>query len=283
MVQIGCKSNKIEQMKDKLLVKRKFVILFMILSVRAFSQTITPQVINSAGSHRQLGTSEIYITDNIGEPMVQTAFAGNLMITQGFIQPEIISPGGFKYSPIYQSPNCLESYDDAFIAISVHAPTGLKGAYKAMYLWSPSEICPNNDCAKVDSLKPGLYSVKVVVSYTTNIGTPANDTIASNLFDIKKAEKPCKVVVYSGVSPNDDGINDVWAIDNISDFPKNRVTIYDRWGTQVVDIKGYNNKDKVWPTKEMVNKLISTTYFYIIDLGDGSGPLRGWVELMKNE
>jgi hypothetical protein len=49
----------------------------------------------------------------------------------------------------------------------------------------------------------------------------------------------------------------------------------------VAEIKGYNNKNKSWPSKAELDKLTGSTYFYVIDLGDGGKPVKGWVEVIK--
>lgn len=92
----------------------------------------------------------------------------------------------------------------------------------------------------------------------------------------------CEITVFSGVTANNDGLNDVLTIQNIESYPQNKVSVFNRWGKEIFSISGYNNKDKSWPMPEEVSKLLPSTYFYIIDLGDGSRPLKGWVELIKN-
>jgi hypothetical protein len=40
---------------------------------------------------------------------------------------------------------------------------------------------------------------------------------------------------------------------------------------------------KHWPNADELDKLPSSTYFYIIQLNDGVGSIiKGWVELIKN-
>ncbi|MBL7932534.1 MAG: gliding motility-associated C-terminal domain-containing protein, partial [Bacteroidia bacterium] len=82
---------------------------------------------------------------------------------------------------------------------------------------------------------------------------------------------------------NADGVNDAFTIDNIEQFPKNRVLIFNRWGEKLADIQGYDNVSKFWPERGQATKYPSSTYFYIVELGDGSKPIKGWVELMKNQ
>lgn len=92
----------------------------------------------------------------------------------------------------------------------------------------------------------------------------------------------CEITVFSGVTANNDGLNDVLTIQNIESYPLNKVSVFNRWGKEIFSISGYNNKDKSWPMPDEVSKLVPSTYFYMIDLGDGSRPFKGWVELIKN-
>ncbi len=91
----------------------------------------------------------------------------------------------------------------------------------------------------------------------------------------------CKeVVVIKGITPNSDGNNHLY-IENIDQYPKNIVTIYNRWGVQLYTQEGYNNMDKVWPTKNTSN-LAAGTYYYVVELGPGNGIKKGWVEIFSN-
>jgi gliding motility-associated-like protein len=257
-------------------MKKILITVLMIGSGVSFAQTITPQVINSAGDHRQLGSSEVYISDNVGEPFTETIGpAGDVLITQGFLQP----PVNDGVTIAFNAASCL-TREDGLISISY---SSLNPGHREQYIWSAG-ACPMNNCGNtVSNLKPGNYYVTIVSSYTTNSNVAKSDTIRRGPITIGGSLEPCRLKVYSGVTTNRDGKNDIWFIENISEFPKNRVTIYNRWGQQLFDANGYDNVTKYWPTEEMLNKLISSTYFYIIELGDGSKPIKGWVELIKNE
>ncbi|CAH8283918.1 gliding motility-associated-like protein [Mariniflexile fucanivorans] len=75
-----------------------------------------------------------------------------------------------------------------------------------------------------------------------------------------------------GFSPNGDGINEYWHIDNIQYYPKNTVIIYNRWGDMVFKIADYNNNDNVFRgeanqmTKLGAGTLPSGTYFFDIQI-----------------
>ena len=81
------------------------------------------------------------------------------------------------------------------------------------------------------------------------------------------------LIIYDGFSPNDDGVNDSFRIEGIENYPGNTVRIFNRWGNRVFTQDGYKNEwSGTWDGR---NILPDGTYFYIIDLGDGSDPLKG--------
>jgi gliding motility-associated-like protein len=248
------------------------LICFNFLLIKA--QTITPQVINSAGGHHAVGGTGITITDNIGEPFTETLGpTNNIIVTQGFLQPEVFSVIGPGISVLKNDVSCSDR-TDGNISIAI---TNTTSNFIVNFIWSPSSVCPGNNCSAVDSLGAGIYTVVVIV---TNTLTNTTDTVKPAPVTIEDKNGPCKVKIYSGVTPNGDGNNDTWTIDNIEEFPDNFVSIYNRWGLLVYEEKGYNNKDKVWPRKGEEHSLLPSTYFYILNLGNGT-VLKGWVEIIN--
>ena len=98
----------------------------------------------------------------------------------------------------------------------------------------------------------------------------------------------CDVMVPKGVSPNGDGDNDEWFIQGIQQYPENTVKIYNRWGNLVYEGVGYNNIDVVWFGQSegslmlFGNEVTGGSYFYVIDLRNGSKPLSGFVILKRH-
>lgn len=264
-------------------MKKILLIALVITRLGLWSQStpsIYPQVINSAGSDRQAGSSGIWVSDNVGEPFIETKTDGNFIITQGFLQPTQVSVGGFSISIAKQDIICIDKKSDAFISTALTVP-GQAKSYTAKYFWSNPNACPTNDCSRIDTLAAGNYSLVVAITYTTSTGSVRTDTARASV-TINDGAEPCKVKVFTGFTPNGDGINDVWTIENIAEFPNNKVSIYNRWGTEVYSSKKYDNKTNYWPNADILGKLPASTYFYIIDLGDGSKLIKGWVELIKN-
>ena len=68
-------------------------------------------------------------------------------------------------------------------------------------------------------------------------------------------------------TPNGDGINDVWVIDNIENYPLAKIEIFDRWGQLVFRTIGYP-PSKRWEGRNKGKPLPSATYYFVIDLKD---------------
>jgi gliding motility-associated-like protein len=80
-----------------------------------------------------------------------------------------------------------------------------------------------------------------------------------------------EVQISSGFTPNGDGTNDTWVIDNMELFPNNVVSIFNRWGTVVYQTAAYRS-DNAWDGTYEGNPVPVGTYYYTIELHDNRFP-----------
>ncbi len=88
------------------------------------------------------------------------------------------------------------------------------------------------------------------------------------------------LLVPTGFSPNNDGVNDGYIIDGIGNYPGNKLWVYNRWGKLVYKAHDYNNSwDAVGNVSgvSMGQKVPSGTYYFILDLNDQSKPRAGYL------
>lgn len=130
----------------------------------------------------------------------------------------------------------------------------------------------NNPVPNTEIVTPLVSS-----SYTIS-AMDLNGCISDIVFNVD-INSDCDVIIYNGFTPNGDGINDFFTIDNIDKFPNNKVLIYNRWGNKIFSTSGYNNLNNNWDGKLNGKVVTSGTYFYIII--DNSEKLlkKGWIEL----
>jgi gliding motility-associated-like protein len=85
------------------------------------------------------------------------------------------------------------------------------------------------------------------------------------------------LVIYNGVSPNEDGNNDTWKIKGIEGFPDNTVKIFNRWGTKIWEGERYDNTNVYWDALNMKgNRVPDGTYYYILEIKDVK-TFTGWI------
>nr|WP_294940725.1 gliding motility-associated C-terminal domain-containing protein [uncultured Mucilaginibacter sp.] len=87
------------------------------------------------------------------------------------------------------------------------------------------------------------------------------------------------IVVPNTFSPNGDGINDLWNVKYLSDYPNARVDIYNRYGQPVYHATGYK---KPWDGTHNGKSLPAGLYYYIIDLRVKNTPSQaGYITLLR--
>jgi gliding motility-associated-like protein len=148
------------------------------------------------------------------------------------------------------------------------------------YKWS-NGFCPEDTCTIANNLPAGIYKLKVLLTYTLNNILVKKDSLLLGPFSVADEKGPCNITIFNGISISSGNDNDHFYIKNIEMYPQNKVTVFNRWGQLIKEINGYNNKDVVWPGTAEIENLQPSTYFYIIDLADGSTPIKGWIEVTK--
>ena len=118
---------------------------------------------------------------------------------------------------------------------------------------------------------------------TIETSTPIDSDTSNNSASI--AAEPLCLTVYNEFSPNNDGNNDLFRIDCIENYPNNTLNVYNRYGVEVYRTRAYQN---TWDGTANVNspinqdnKLPTGTYYYTLDLGDGSGSKTGWIYIVR--
>ncbi|MDF2436928.1 MAG: large protein [Bacteroidota bacterium] len=114
------------------------------------------------------------------------------------------------------------------------------------FLWSTGSTA-----SAVNGLAPGAYSLTITDSLE-------NDTmIAVNI-----SENPCELGPDVVFTPNNDGINDTWAINNVEYYPDNLILVYNRWGQKVYERQG---SYEPWEGRDLQGiPLPDDSYFFVI-------------------
>ena len=167
-------------------------------------------------------------------------------------------------------------------AIVVTDPlTGLNTTIQTLDPGSNQIFTENYTVTQEDRVSGSVTNIATANGFTPN-QTPISDSDDA-VVEASIVLGCGSVLVHNAFSPNGDGINENFIIDNIDDvlcYPDNTVEIYNRWGVLVFETKGYNNTSKVFKgisegrtTISQSSGLPTGTYFYILNYTsiDGNG------------
>lgn len=119
-----------------------------------------------------------------------------------------------------------------------------------------------------DGATTDMLSDLSVGNYTVTI-TDDNACVIDSTFELIVFCQDGDDGIPDVISPNGDGINDVWVIPGIENYPNNEVFIFNRWGGTVYSIKSYMN---TWSGTNMNGDPLQVgAYFYLIELNDEFG------------
>ncbi len=142
------------------------------------------------------------------------------------------------------------------------------GNVGANYTWFTGETF------QTITVSSGEQEIWVMVE--NEFGCTARDTIRIRECDDKEIFKD----IPTAFTPNGDGKNDYWRFDESVNYPAMVVEIFDRWGNLVYRSEpGYPHP---WDGRSMTGKALPMdSYFWVIDLNDGSEPLTGNVTIIR--
>ncbi len=96
----------------------------------------------------------------------------------------------------------------------------------------------------------------------------------------------CEPIVYQGISPNNDGINDHLEIERINCFPDNNFQVFNRYGRKVFSATNYDNSTNLFEgNDEAGNFLVTGTYFYVLNYKTSNNSdytsVKGWIYINR--
>jgi gliding motility-associated-like protein len=224
----------------------------------AQSVVVDRQVVGSTGA---LYEGSAYIDASVGESVIITGGNSNIIVTQGFEQPLFKNLLIVSLDVVPES--CRGAADGGAVILEI---AGCNPPYNV--LWSNG----GNGMA-AGGFETGEHSVSVV--------TDACQTEITFFIDLESDEE-CRLHFYSGITPNDDGNNDYWHIENITHprFANNEVHIFNRWGSEVWSGKNYDNQSVRWEGEgRKQGKLPDGTYYYIAEINGMT--YKGFIELTR--
>ncbi|MFN6040256.1 MAG: PKD domain-containing protein, partial [Bacteroidota bacterium] len=140
------------------------------------------------------------------------------------------------------------------------------------YFWFPASGLSSSTISNPKA-NP-MVSTKYILTVIDVNGCIGYDTVNVNIVD------DYKLVANNVITPNGDGANDVWKIENISTFSDAELMIFDRWGKMIYNVTGYDNS---WGGTSGTDILPDGTYYYVITFPTSSIVYKGSITLLRDK
>jgi len=161
---------------------------------------------------------------------------------------------------------------NAILKVSSSLPNAIETSANSRtnyrFEWSPKDYLdnpysPNPIARPVEST---VYTVTTLIEEGCEVTDNVKVTVRREL------------KIPNGFTPNSDGVNDTWEIENIAFQPDATVEIFDRWGSKIFESKSYTNG---WDGTVNGQALPTHTYFYVITAENGKLRWAGAINLLR--
>ncbi|CAM1351319.1 BspA family leucine-rich repeat surface protein [Tenacibaculum insulae] len=235
-----------------------------------------------------LGATDVVNNEDVGNVLTYNPMIDFLSNTTYYVTITAYNSAGdatgcsetsFVTETVVVAPSCTILNSPSDEAIDVSVSTNLSWSsiatatgYKVSIGTSSgaTDVVNNEDVGNVLTYNPSTDFLSNTTYYVTitayNSAGDAIGCVETSFTTETRGE------IQQGFSPDGDGINEYWEIKGIEQYPKNTVSIYNRWGDIVYQINGYDNVLKVFRGEANKKKamgagvLPSGTYFYNIQI-----------------
>jgi len=158
-------------------------------------------------------------------------------------------------------------------SISLGEKTTLVASGGLSYFWEDEE-----------GIVSGMHTDSLVVrpskntTYKVVISNGSGCNVVKTI-DIAVKDDYRTLLANNILTPNGDGVNDVWVVKNLDLYPNNEVVIFDRAGRVVFKQFDYKN---TWDGTLNGVPLPEDTYYYALYINSGKGKLTGFITLVRD-
>ncbi|MFK8044473.1 MAG: gliding motility-associated C-terminal domain-containing protein [Crocinitomicaceae bacterium] len=218
---------------------------------------------------------DLTLTNCSGSPQFEWFYNGALAADSASFQTSTLSESGYLFLKIRCGtegcPN-IDFSDSIFfditplqvnagpdVLIELGEVANLEGSGLGSPFWTPAAtlVDPNSFITTAEPEETTIYFLTA-----TNGGCSITDDM---IVSLKSA-----INIPNGFTPNGDNNNDFWEVEFLEQYQDNQVIIYDRSGQVVYKTVGYNNGTTAWDGTYKGKPVPVSTYFYVIDLRNGS-------------
>lgn len=143
----------------------------------------------------------------------------------------------------------------------------LNGSGSGTASWSPTTWLQNPSA--FNTIATPEETTTYILTVTDENNCTNSDTLVINV------EQP----IPNAISPNGDGVNDFFVVNQIETFPSSKLQIFNRYGSVVFDDSPYKNNFE--GKSNGGSDLPDGIYYYLLDFGTGEQPINGFILIKR--
>jgi gliding motility-associated-like protein len=157
-------------------------------------------------------------------------------------------------------------------SVSQGYPAQLNAAGGVEYRWEPIDGLNNSSIP--NPVATPLATTTYIVFAKDSYGCGNSDTVKVSV------SEEFKLVASNVLTPDNNGKNDTWVVQNVDTFGDVFVRVYDRWGKLVFEQEAYQNDWKGLSGKDI---LPDGTYYYYITFSSSDKVYKGALSIIRNK
>ena len=139
-------------------------------------------------------------------------------------------------------------------------------------MWAPVETLDNSSVPY--PFATPLTTTDYVLTGTDRFGCVNTDTVRVTVVE------EFRLVATNVLTPDENGQNDTWVIENVETFGDVHVRVFNRWGKLVFEQEAYQNDWKGMAGKDL---LPDGAYYYYITFGSSDKVYKGALTILRNQ
>jgi gliding motility-associated-like protein len=225
-----------------------------------------------SGSQLLANAAYVYGTKNIYDIVVKTTDAGGLSVNKAIRITILQSPVLMGSANLARNNQSSAVGQNVTISKGYSANLNLSGSGIVKYAWSPATGLSSTNISNP------IARPTQTTTYTVRVTNAQG--ISTDVFITVTVLEDYNITPNNVLSPDGDGVNDFWTIENLSTYPNNEVKIFDKAGRVIFNVKNYQNS---WDGQLNGATLHEGAYYYIINLGPGTRPKIGYITIFSNK
>jgi gliding motility-associated-like protein len=224
-----------------------------------------------SGNQLKANTVFVFKTKSTYSIRLRTTDAGGLTFEKVFTITILESPVATGTGNVLGTSTITAASNNVTISKGYSSQLRVRGTGLVTFSWSPSTSLSSTNVANpiANPTQTTVYAVRV----TNTMGLSTTVYVTVNVVE------DYNITPNNIITPNGDGVNDKWVIGNLSAYPNNQVSIFDKAGRLIYQESNYQNG---WDGTLNGVPLHENTYYFVITFEPGIKPKKGFITLVRD-